>query len=277
MLIKEYRNPDWGRAFTRISNAFRKYSPDWLEWTNGKYDLKLVHVVGGEELEWLKEDIEKTIIVQHCYFTTNFLGWDEYWKNALLTISFHNLPDYTSYKFNFLRMPWGAEPSTLYYTGVPKTKELFVTGHVAETESIDKIYEVMRQLKKPFYHTGHDFKYDKTIYKYLPYMDDFSFRILLSETKRVAGLRLIEGFEMACVEGMFCKARPIVFDLPTYDFYKGFAEFVDPNFDIVEQLVEILKKEPQPISDGEYAKILETFSWDRIMSRFYAKLKEVIN
>lgn len=275
--IKEYRKQTWGKAFGRISNAFISYSPNWVEWTSGEdYDLRLVHVVGGEELPLLKYDLDKTIIIQHCYYTTYMNGWESYWKDSLLTVSFHDLRSYTDVEFPFYRMPWGADPEVFYYNGEEKYLDIFVTGHVAATESIDDIYKACKTLGKVMVHTGENFHYDPKYYKYMNYMSDFAFRKLLSNVKWVAGLRKIEGFEMACVEGMFCQSRPIVYDLPTYDFYKGFAEFVDPNKDVVEQLVEIMKSPVKEFTEDEYKSIIETFSWENLMARFYTELKNYL-
>lgn len=274
--IREYRNPDWGRAFTRISKAFRDYSPDWVTWTNGDdYDIRLVHVVGGEELPLLKTELDKTIIIQHCYFTTYIDGWDKYWKDALLTVSFHNLPDYTPEKFNFYRMAWGAEPKVFYYSGEEKIYDIFVTGHVAITESIDEIYKAAKRVGASMLHTGHNFNFGAP-YRHLEYMSDGVFRKVLANTKYVAGLRKIEGFEMTCVEGLFCKAVPIVFDLPTYSFYEGLAIFINPNIDIVEQLVVHLSN-PVYLSEEQHQEAIKRFSWENIMRGFYNNLWKKID
>lgn len=273
--IKEYRNPNWGRAFTRISKAFHDYSPDWVEWTTGyDYDIRLVHVVGGDELPLLDSELDRTVIIQHCYFTTYIDYWDRYWKEALLTVSFHNLPDYTSEKFNFYRMAWGADPKIFYYAGEEKLYDIFVTGHVAETESINEIYKAAKLLNANMLHTGHNFNFGHP-YRHLEYMSDNVFRKLLANTKYVAGLRKVEGFEMTCVEGLFCKAVPIVFDLPTYSFYEGLAIFINPNADIVEQLVVHLSN-PVYLSEEQHQEAIRRFSWENIMRGFYTELWQKI-
>lgn len=275
--IKEYRNLNWGRAFTRISKAFYDYSSDWIEWTNGDdYDIRLVHVVGGEELPLLESELDKTVIIQHCYFTTYIDYWDRYWKDALLTVSFHNLPDYTPEKFNFYRMPWGADPKVFYYNREEKLYDIFVTGHVAETESINEIYKAAKLLNASMLHTGHNFNFGHP-YRHLEYMADNVFRKLLANTKYVAGLRKIEGFEMTCVEGLFCNAVPIVYNLPTYyDFYKDFAILIDPNSDVVEQLVYFLS-EPHTLTEEQRQEAIRRFSWENIMDGFYSELLRRIN
>lgn len=267
--IKEYTNPSWGYAFKRISKAFREYSPDWVEWVNNdKYDLKLVHVVGGEEIPFLQKDLDKTIIIQHCYYTTYYDKWDQFWKDALLTVSFHNLIDYTTEKFNFYRMPWGADPKIFYYDGEEKYLDIFVTGHVAETESINEIFEAVKRTNKVMVHTGHNFKFGSKNYRYLEYMPDYALRKVLANTRYVAGLRKIEGFELSCVEGLFCGAVPIVYDLPTYSFYEGLAIFINPNVDVVEQLVHHLSN-PVSLSYEQYKEAVNRFSWQNIMGGFY--------
>ena len=68
--IREILNPDFGKAFKRISAALHNYSPTWVDWVESGEDVALVHVIGGGELEVLNRTPNR-IIVQHCYVTAD--------------------------------------------------------------------------------------------------------------------------------------------------------------------------------------------------------------
>lgn len=272
-------NPTFGKAFKRIDKAFHDYAPKEIIWTDLiSSDFNIVHVVGGAEAHIIDS---KSIIIQHCYYTTYGVDWSTYWTRVPLTISFHNLTDYTDKKFNFYRTPWGADDRLFRkIPGISRNKKVFVTGHVAATECIDRLYNAARRVDKKIYHTGQNFSKGGILwrpenYQYLEYMDDNAYVNLLNSVEYVAGMRLIEGFEMACIEGLFCGATPIVLDLPTYDFYKGFGIFVNPYENIEDQLTGILATTPPPISDETLNLAREKFSWANIIPRIFNKILEL--
>lgn len=277
MKLFEYINPKWGKAFKRISDAFHKYSPSWIEWVQREEDCNvlLVHVVGGEEAIILEKVIPK-IIIQHCYFSAEYerYDWPKYWEQAILTVSFHNLPEYTERKFSFYGMPWGAEVEQFFrIPSIEKDISIFSTGHVAETECIDKVFEACKTLKTIMFHTGHNFNWNTQYYKHLEYIDNVPFNYLLNRCKYVSALRLVEGFELTAIEGLFCEARPIIPNESTYNWYRNYAYTIDTSKDIVEQLMVILNTSPKPILEEEKKEIISTFSWKTIMEGFYKELE----
>jgi glycosyltransferase involved in cell wall biosynthesis len=281
MRIYEYTNDNWGRAFKKISKAFHDYSPPSVEWVNSpeNSDINIVHVVGKGEERYLKQ-LKNKIIIQHCYFTAGIdkVNYAKYWKDSLLTISFHNLPDYTDEKFSFYRMPWGADPNIYnlnnkYYRPI----KVFTTGHIAETESIDLVYEAAKKSKHKMYNTGKNFKWDSLHYQYLDFLPEEGLADLLNHTQFVTGLRKIEGFEIMSIEGLFCGARPIVYDLPTYDLYKEHAIVIDPNKDIIETLTNIFRHYPRSMSDSENRQIIEKFSWENIVKRMFKRINHEVH
>lgn len=276
MKLYEYTNPTWGMAFKRISSAFHEHSPESIEWVDNieDSDAQLIHIVGRGEYD-LAKSVKNPIIVQHCYYTAeaHALDYPSIWKNALLTTSFHPLDTYTEKKFNFLRIPWGAEPSIFNRNHAWKTRACFVTGHIAETESIDKIMEACHNANYTLFHTGENFKFNSPLYYHLPYLNDSQYSNILRKSKFVFGLRNIEGFEMACVEGLMCGATPVVPKLPTYSFYDGFANFIDMSGNIVEQIENILCNSLEIESDEN--KVNDVFSWNSICSKLFGEILEL--
>jgi hypothetical protein len=106
-------------------------------------------------------------------------------------------------------------------------------------------------------------------------MNNNTFANLLNTVFYTSCLRDIEGFEMVGVEGLACGALPIVLDLPTYRWYKGFGIFIDPKKDIIEQLVDIFINKPS--IDIQQDKIKETFAWNNIINELFYKIQEYTN
>lgn len=279
MRVFEYRNKDWGKVFDKISYALHKHAPEWVEWVDKVEDseLQFINVVGRGELEWLQKAKNK-VIFQWCYFTAEpeKANYPKYWKDSLLTVSFHNLPDYTEEEFNFYRTPLGADPSIYKYLRLTKTLPVFTTGHVDRSESLDDVYKAASELQVQMFHTGEDFKWDKRYYKHLEYMSEKGLVKVLNMAKYVACLRKVEGFELMGVEAMMCGTRPIVYDLPTYDFYKGYADFIDPKKNVTAQLIKILSKEPKVYTKQEYKEIRDKFSWEPIIQGIYKEIERHI-
>lgn len=269
MKVKEILNPIFGKAFTRFSQALHRYSHLFSPFT-GNPDFYFLHVVGGEEYNILKEGIldpRRTIIFQHCILTTSIDLWDwvSIWREAPLVLSHSPIPG--SFEgINFFRTPLGAEPSLFYPSG-EKEYKAFMTGHVAETECLDSIAEAARRVGVTVYHTGEDFGWDSRFYRYLPYMPDDVYSAFLRKVEYVFGLRKIEGFEVHCIEGAMSGCVPVVPQEPSYDFYDGFALFVQTNAsdeEIVRQIAEILESR-HALSDDQIQYVRSRFSWEKVV------------
>ena len=242
--------PEWGFAFSRIKKAIEQYAPSNIEWSKTKEeaDVQIIHIVGTGEIPFIEEALDnrkKIILIQHVFFTGGVCDWNKYWERSLLTLSFHNLIDYVpESKAHLLSLPWGCDPKEFNRLAVKKRNKIFTTGHIAETESIDLLYEACKNTNQLMYHTGTNFGWDTKFYKFLPFQKDHEFNLLLNSIQYVLAARKIEGFEMAAVEGLFCGCRPIVPNLPTYRWYKDHGIFIDMNKDIVKQLEIILNSTP---------------------------------
>lgn len=274
MKIYEHIDKDFGRAFKRISHAFKLHFPN-VEWVNSNQDIEIVHTLGKTEYDYLasKDSLSNVVIIQHCFFTTHGVSaenWIDLWKQSKLTVSFHDLQSYTDSKFNFIRVPWGAEPDTFPISKAQRFYMIFSTGHVAETECLDKVYEACKITNNKMLHTGENFGWDLKYYQFFNYMEDPWYCNLLQRVKYIPGLRDIEGFEMACIEGAMTGAVPIVPNIPTYDFYKDFCIYIDMKKDIVEQLVNIFKSEYKPLSTEQINYIRKEFAWKNICNKIYS-------
>lgn len=275
--VAEILNPSFGKAFYRISSALHKYTEGRIEWCSPDVaDLTLVHVVGGGEIASL-EKYNNTVIMQHCLFTTSvpFDLWEKYWNKARLVISYQDFNEYTSKKINMFATPWGAEPDIFYNTNEKRDIKIFTTGHVAYTENIDNVFRACVKTNNILYHTGENFRWDANNYRHLVYMNDETYSYMLRKTEYVACLRSIEGFEMAGIEGAFCGARPLVLDLPSYQWYKKFGVFINPNEDIIDQVADIISKLSTPYSEEEAQYIKETFSWKGIVENIATQIENV--
>jgi glycosyltransferase involved in cell wall biosynthesis len=281
--VWDFLHKNWGKVFKKISDQLRKHAPANIEWVENREesDLQLIPVIGsGEFLEAKK--CSRPIIWQHCYYTANHehVDYPSLWEKSPLVMSFHPLDTYTDKKFNFYRTPLGADPTIYKATGDDKSKLVFTTGHVAETECIDLLYEACKRINGCMFHTGENFQNKRgwlsKHYQWLKYMSEEELSNMLSQCKYVLAARLVEGFEVMGVEALLAGTRPIVPDLPTYDFYKGFAEFINPNLDITEQLAEILKKEPRPFSSDEFIEIHKKFDWANIAKGIYSEWSKLI-
>lgn len=279
MKISEVKSQGLGKCFDRISLAFKQHFPRNVEWGSPNPDIKIFYLFGGYEIEQLlkQDDLSNVVIFQVNYFTTAYPleKFVELWKRAKLVISFHPLDTYfPNEKFNFYRTALGAEPSVFTISNANRHHKVFTTGHVANTECLDKIFDACSISNTKMLHTGENFKWNPQYYTYLPYMSDAEFVNKLQTTQYIAGLRLLEGFEMMCIEGAMTGATPIVPQLPTYDFYKDFGIFIDTNKNITEQLVEIFRGEYKQLSREKVEYVRDTFSWTTVCNGLYNRITE---
>jgi hypothetical protein len=276
MKIQEISNPALGKAFDRISLAFHKHFPN-VEWTDQNPDIKTIQLLGQGEVDLLNkmDRLDNVILFQMNFHTSGVSAevWQELWKKCKLVISFHDLKSYyPDLEFNFYRTALGAEPEEFPVNlSIPRDNKVFSTGHVAETEGLDLIYEACKKTNNIMFHTGENFHWGSN-YHFIPYMSNAMFSKSLQTVQYVPGLRFIEGFELMCIEGAMTGAVPIVPNLPTYDFYKDFGIYIDTNKNIVEQLVNIFDSEYKPLSIEQINYVRNIFSWDRICSEIYKRL-----
>jgi hypothetical protein len=277
MKIQEISNPDWGRCFGRISGALHKHFPSNTEWTNDNPDIKLVHLLGQSELDIVnKMDTLDNVVLNQVNFLTSELPdttWIEIWKKAKLVISFIDLKAmYPDVEFNFHKFPMGAEPELFPISKVQRFYDIFTTGHVAKTECLQEVYDACVLSRKVMLHTGENFKWKGPNYQFLEYMTDSVYSSILQRVKYITGLRITEGFEMACIEGAMTGAVPIVPFLPTYEYYKDFGRFIFMDGDITGQLVKIFSEPYVPLTKEQIEYVRYEFAWKKICEDLYKRL-----
>jgi glycosyltransferase involved in cell wall biosynthesis len=277
----EFLRPEWGEAFKRISQALRAYAPDWVQWVNdaSAADVALVHVVGPGEVEVLERMTIPHVIFQQCYYTASadVVDYPQYWARSLLTASFHDLPKYTDRAFPYYGMPWGADQYVFHPLRRARTEKVLATGHVAETEAIDKLFEAARRTGTVMHHTGQDFGWDGNHYRHHQWLSDKELAWLLNSVEYVSAMRFTEGFELMAIEGLFCGARPLIpAGCDTYNWYREHAIVVETTGDLVGNLATALATPPTPVSRDEYAVLVEKFAWENILARFFGRVREAI-
>ncbi len=110
----------------------------------------------------------------------------------------------------------------------------------------------------------------------LGYVTDAALRTELQAARYVVALRQFEGFELAGVEALFCGSRPLVYDIPTYRWYKGHATFVPSGLSseaLFLSLTAAMREAPRRISREEMSGLRAQFSWQRLVPRFFERVR----
>eukprot|EP00965_Chrysotila_dentata_P129601 4284673-Pleurochrysis_carterae.AAC.1 len=98
----------------------------------------------------------------------------------------------------------------------------------------------------------------------------------MRRARYVAALRKTEGFELFGIEGLFCGARPLVYNLSTYRWYGGHAVFVPADAtpaDLFLFLTDALRRPPTPVTKSEMAVLHTKFSWRRIVPALFEQVR----
>jgi len=267
---------DWlGIAFRRIDAALRQHAPDWVEFVDKveDADVQILHIVDASQIVNLSH--YNLVVFQSVLATEQIdvTDWADLWAMSRLTVSFHDLSPYTHRSFNHYSMPLGAEQHFHRLPGKARDKKIFATGWVAESESLDCVYSACRKLDERMWHTGADFGWARPWYQHLDIMPDEQLVELLNRVEYVSCLRRREGFELLGIEGLFCGARPIVPDLPTYHWYGDHAYVIDLESDVTRQLTKILAQPARPVPDVEHAEIVKRFSWSRLVPPLFERIR----
>lgn len=273
MKVYNYVPGHFGHGIKRIAAKLEQYAPPHIKFVNerSQADVVLLHTVGAQETSTTKPT-EQYVVFQYCYITAGMdkYYWNNIWQRAVGVVSYYDLRSEFTGPVNFVHTPLGADSREFFHTNTRRTKKVFATGHVAETESLDILWQACFDTKTTLYHTGENFRFG-AYYKYLPYMSQSDLCRLLNEVEFVSCLRTIEGFELLGVEGLFCGARPIVLDLPCYDWYRDYSYTVRQTH-LYTDLVGLLKSTPAPVSVSEFEEITAQFEWGDIVENIYQEL-----
>ena len=106
-------------------------------------------------------------------------------------------------------------------------------------------------------------------------ISDAAMVLEMQRARYAAVLRKHEGFEMPGMEALFCGARPIVFDLPSYRWYRGHAVFLNASLGGAEHAAELtaaLKELPAPVAAAELEQLRAEFAWQRLVPDLFEQI-----
>lgn len=269
-----------GRAMHRINAELRRQAPSDVEFVANvaEADLQVLDVIGLGSFEYL--ELPSHVLLQHCYLTTETQDpryWLTRFHRARLVMSYHDLPTLTgAYDFAFYRAPWGVDGTVFRNLELPRTVAVLTTGHDPNGEAILECFSAARRVGLPVVHLGRNLRPADGVHCVAGVSDE-ELVVHYSKARYVSGLRRGEGFELPVLEGLVCGARPICFDTPGYRYwFNEHAVFVPelPHNELVEALVEILARDPDPVTPEERAAVLEHFNWATIFGEFWSLLLE---
>jgi hypothetical protein len=263
----------FGKAFTRIADARKRYAPNNIELTNNleEADLQIIDVIGKGEEQLIKAP--RYILNIYCWYTSERYS-KEFLEGAELVTSTYDIPSFDStIKFkNFMMLPVGYDPKVFYQ--IPNLKKkygIMTTGYVAGTEAIDCCFEACKRMGFDMVHVGGNFKWG-THYINKENITDDEMRVLYNESRIVSALRFIEGFEVGGIEALACGVRPVVFNNPIYTtWYKNHAQYITECKDSNVLISEIMRViyNPIPVDKSEQEWVKKNFCWEKVMGNFW--------
>lgn len=264
-------------AMWRVAKALKSYVPEGIEITTNASDadLQVLHVIGLDSMDVLKAP--RYAVIQYCLYSANgdHSAWNSIWNDSVLNWSYYDLR-----APRFYRSPLGADETFVSYhaNGHRRDVGVVTSGYVSGpgAEAIEDVAIAAslaglttthlgpRPVGMTQYPRGWTLKFG---------IDDNQLSDLYGSARWVSGLRHVEGFELPCVEGLMCGARPIVFDRPDMRrWYDGHAVFVPESSgaSLVKELLHVLQFEPEPVSREESEEVRAKFDWSRIVSGFWS-------
>jgi hypothetical protein len=281
------------RAMKRVALTMAEHCPSDVRLVRRTHeaDLVVLHVIGStglvQAIEKLQMQGRRYAIIQYCLRTTEWptcASWLPLWKDAAFVWSYYDLPslareDGWQFEGNFIFEPLGVNSDVFKRSRRPKNRRYRVgtSGYVAESESVGEVVRAAAALNRDVFHLGPNLFYADNVHSKNG-IDDYELVSYYQDCDYVSGLRRGEGFELPAAEGLLCGARPILFDRPHYrQWYSGFGVFVteaEPEA-LEKELIEVLRSDPRPISDLEWAAAEHLFSWTRIVPSVWSQALEV--
>jgi len=263
----------------RVSDALKKHAPADVEFVNEKdAELCVLHVVSLDAIPHVQErpDLNYAVI-QYCYASAGEGWWNPLWDHAKTVMSYYDLPHSKLYL-----TPLGIDPifrSDYQHSGrgIGVMTSGYVTGPGAE--AIQEVHTAAERVGREVVHLGPmpvGFKPQPiTNWRMIHGVSDLMLANHYRHAQYVSGLRHIEGFELPVIEGLACGARPIVFDREDmHRWYDEHAVFVPEchGEELVQHLVEVLSKDPVPVTEAERTKVLQRFDWEPIVKGFWERV-----
>ncbi len=276
-----------GRAMYRINRNLRKYAPEWVTFTANKdeADFQILDVIGKGSIDFLYK--KNYAVLQHCFLSSDDASketWLPIFDNAKLVATYMNLPELIkSNSFNFLRMPWGVDAEIFQKKPIEKVFTVLTTGYVAETESINEVYDAVNYLKGTVVHVGKNFKFGDRFHS-VENISEEKLVELYNKSYYVSGLRKMEGFELPILEGLLCGARGICYNCDHYrHWFSDLVDYIDEDDyakiglysnSTRDQLAGLLSYPYRAVTNEEIEYAKKKFSWETIMTSFWKRLEE---
>jgi len=290
--MKLYYQPDQtqGRVMHRIADAIKKYSPKGkIVWVKDykEADLVIENIYGDHKTVRAKNNDEIMKHITEKPYGIFFHGFaipkevvkqNPFFKECFSKAKFIYSPwdlkgEYGLELNNFLRGAWGIEEGEFFKQNNAKKRfTIACTGSVAASEAIQEIYEACKILDCKMLHLGHNFGFDSKYYENRENVSVEEVNAIFNGSKYVSALRRAEGFELPAIEAANCGIRPICFNNPCYThWFKDFAIFIGEtdSVNVVDQLVDVLSHEPQPIAEEHRLSIRERFKWSIVCKHIW--------
>lgn len=275
-------------CYKRIIEMLGRYAPDNVEFVDNpdSADMAILHVNGRfHQFSRMAEKVGKYVVMQYCLRSTRnpkTETWKDLWDNSHLVFSYYDLPyeimkDSNDWKINnFMHSPLGADESIFHMDNRPPESNFAILTcgdeHYLKTESILDIIQAASRAGLRTYHLGVDMSLGKHVTCGRGISDEELSKVYRS-CRFVSGLRHVEGFEMPAVEGIFCGARPILFDTRNYrQWYESWAEFIPEDKNVVYSLLKLFDSAPRPITKEECQEAVYRFNWKDIATNFWKRI-----
>jgi len=259
----------------RVADALERYAPPEIEIVRKPElaALQVLHVIGTNSVE--QQVAPHQAIIQYCYRTAggDRAFWMKQWKQARAVWSYYALAFDSP---RFFHAPLGVDGELFRDSVRVRDIGILSSGYVSHpaAEAIEEVARAAALVGLTTAHVGPEnvIEHPPEGWEAYSEIDDSTLVGLYGRARWVSGLRQVEGFELPVIEGLACGARPIVFDRPEMRmWYSGLASFVPQASGelLIEALTDVLREVPRSVSSKEREHVLEEFSWQSIVSRFW--------
>lgn len=290
-MMKAYLRPVGlhSRSFLRVADALERYKPSGIEIVTKLRDrnFQLLHVISYDAIEYarnLRSQGVNYAVIQYCLGTTerpDHSAWYELWHGAQIVWSYYDLSEDAKLAgFNFYHAPLGVDDVFLSHrTASVRRNRVITTGYVSgpRAEPIEEVWIAAARAGVEAVHIGPSKVEGMSTYPsnwraISP--TDKELAELYSTSRRVSGMRHVEGFELPAAEGLVCGCLPIVFDQPAMQkWYGNSVEYVEEchGEELVGKLEVIFGSSRRKETIGPAAQAA-VFDWKSICDGFWSRL-----
>jgi hypothetical protein len=280
-------------SLRRVEAALKQYAPPEVHVVDrvGEADLVVLHVIGRcEQIHNEARDLmvagKKYAVIQYCLRSTQkprTQDWRSLWKNSRLVWSYYNLDalaaedgENRERTWEFYHAPLGAHGSVFFDRLSLNGSRPYLSmthGQSWLTEGVREVAWATRLVGKKAFHLGGPIHRGMDIDCQQDISDD-QLASVMSQVRYVCPLRRTEGFELPAVEGLFCGARPVLYNRPHYQqWYGDLAEYIEelPRQQVIDQLVALFQQPYRRVRPEEIQVAHERFSWPKIIKGFWER------